>query len=74
MGADGHWLLMKREDWERRYPGIRPEEFDIWEVTVLGVDAICRYWDTEGKGDWTDNESEQAKWFLKHAEDHTVWT
>ena len=51
MGADGHWLLMKREDWDAQYPDLDPNECELGTSTVLGVPAVCKYWDTDGKGD-----------------------
>lgn len=49
MGADGHWLLMKREDW--KFPEIKPEDCGIQLVTVLGVEVLAYYWDTDGRED-----------------------
>ena len=51
MGADGHWLLLRVEEWERQYPDIPPEDCGLVKVVVLGVHAVAAYSDTNGIND-----------------------
>lgn len=46
MGADGHFLIMKRTDWDEKFPDVVPEEIGATVRDLLGVTAVTGYWDT----------------------------
>jgi hypothetical protein len=49
MGADGHWLLIRREAFHAAFPDVKPGDIAIYPVVVLGVEAYGMYYDTEGR-------------------------
>jgi hypothetical protein len=48
VGADGHWLVIRREEFQAAFPDVKPEDIGIYPVTVLGVEALAGYHDTNG--------------------------
>ncbi len=78
MGADGHWLLVHRYDWDERFPDVKPEDCSLWPVTVLGIPAISNYWDTDGRDDGEYSklldmarDAESARWGIAHSNPET---
>lgn len=51
MGADGHWYLMRRTRFDTVFPDVDPTTCGIWPVTILGVEALGSYADTDGRDD-----------------------
>lgn len=49
MGADGHHMMMRREDWDKDFSDVKPEDCGIYPATILGIKALSVYWDTEGR-------------------------
>ncbi|MCR4340480.1 MAG: hypothetical protein NUW01_11435 [Gemmatimonadaceae bacterium] len=52
MGADGTLYLMRTETFRERYPDLDERDCGLYERTLLGVDAVCAYSDTEGRDDF----------------------
>jgi hypothetical protein len=44
VGADGHIIIAKREDWDKANPGVPPSDIGLYTGTVLGVEACWGYW------------------------------
>ena len=55
MGADGHWYIVRRVDFEAAFPGEAPPP-TLGQCEVLGVSALTGYEDTEDRSfsccDW----------------------
>lgn len=51
MGADGHWYLVRQEEWP--FPDIDPADCHVGKDLVLGIAVLHAYWDTEGR-DWME--------------------
>lgn len=52
MGADGDWQLMRREVFVAEWPDVDLREIGLTQPTVLGVEAVGRYSDTNGIDDF----------------------
>lgn len=83
MGADGHYLMVREQDFRQEFPDVEPSELGLMARSVLGTSALTAYYDTEGRDDldaWhrstplTERQKEAIRWFEAQAEDHLVWT
>ena len=87
MGADGHIVIVRRDEFEANRPGVEPSDLGLYTGTVLGTEAVWGYYGDNlfdpnyGRGyfrTWeVDASPEQlaaADWFEGHAESHEVWT
>jgi hypothetical protein len=43
MGADGHIVIMKLDDFQRDNPGVAPDDIGLYTGTMLGVQACWGY-------------------------------
>lgn len=57
MGADGHWYLMRHDEFADAFPDVDPLAIGLSAVTVLGVKALAGYEDTEGRDLWDESKT-----------------
>lgn len=53
MGADGTFQIVKKEDWDKNCPNVSPSDCGLSTRTLVGVEIVCGYHDTEGR-DWEE--------------------
>lgn len=49
MGADGHLLIVKREEWDKDFFDVDPESLGLWSDVFLGIPVLFSYNDTDGR-------------------------
>lgn len=80
MGAEGTIVVLKREVWDEKYPGVSPGSLGFYSGHILGVEAVWSYYGEntyyEMAPEMYANAEEKimVEWFRANAEEHEVWT